>query len=189
MVNLKPITDAIFEDAKARAEKIKEDARLQAKALKEQAEVEMERMQRDFEEKLSGEIDRMYSAKNAQLRDKEKITLLMIKASAVKNAAMLAADRICSLDETEYREFIKRLLKSAELEKDSLVLLNEKDKKRLDAKIFLPARVADECIHTKGGFKVLGKDADFDFTIEAILEEKFDEISDRIGRIYEEGEP
>lgn len=189
MVDLKPITDAILADAKIRAEKIMEDARAAADAVKTETQKEKEYMRRDFENRLSGEIDRIYSAENAQIRDRERTTLLKVKAEAVKKAAEISAERICGLDDSQYLEFIKGLLKSAEIEKDSVVFLNERDKKRLDKKMFAPARVSDECIDTKGGFKVSGKDADFDLTIEAVSEEKFDEISHQIGRIYEKGEP
>lgn len=189
MVDLKPITDAILSDARVRAEKIKEDAHILTADIKAQTEQEKERLRNDFEERLSGEIDRIYSSKNAQIRDTEKSALLKIKADSIKKAADLAINRICELDDDKYQEFIKGLIKRAEFEKNSVVFLNERDKKRLDKKYFAPAMVAKECIQAKGGFKVVGKDADFDLTLEALLEEKFDEISSRIGRIYEEGEP
>lgn len=189
MVDLKPITEAILADAEGRAEGIKEETYAILNDIKAKAKTEMEHIKEDFENRLADEIDQLYSAENALIRDRQRTALLKAKDRAVKIAAEAAEMRICQLDNREYHEFICGLLKRVEIEKDSVVFLNERDKGRLDEKIFAPASVSDKCIDAMGGFKVSGKDADYDMTIEALLEEKFEEISCRIGRIFEKGEP
>lgn len=189
MVNLKPITDAILKDAETQVEKIKEEGATVEKKLIEDAESENIKMRMEFEKKLSQEIDEMYRLRETKRREQEKSTLLAVKAEAIKAAANAAAERVCALSDEEYRQFIARLIKKTELSKDSVVYINERDKKRLDKKIFAPARLSDECIKTRGGFKVVNPDADFDMTLDMLVSEKYEEICDRISKVYERGEP
>ena len=188
MVNLNPITDAILKDADAQVEKIKEAGAELEKKLMLDAEAENIKMRAEFEKKLAEEIDEMFRLREAKRREQEKSILLAVKADAIRAAANAAAERVCALSDEEYREFIARLVGKAEIRKESVVYINERDKNRLDKKVFAPARVSDECIKTQGGFKVVTPDADFDMTIETLVNEKYEEICDRIIKVYERGE-
>ena len=185
MTELEPILGAITEDAKNMAEKIKTDGENLAEQLKRQALSESERIRDEFEKKITAEIEEIHFAKNAELADVEKIAKMHAKAEAVATVKREALKRISNLLDEEYCEFIKKLVKKAELSKVSVVYLNERDKKRLPEKMFLPAKVADGVIESLGGFKAFGEKADFDFTIEAIFEEKNTEICDAVNRIYQ----
>lgn len=184
MTGLEPILQSITEDAGLLADRIKKETKESLRRIAEEAFRETEQIKAGFEKKITEEIEEIHSSKNAELADMEKIAIMNAKAQAVDAAAKEAARRIASLEDGEYLKFIKSLVKKAELDRDSRVLLNEKDKKRLPKNIFSPSVVADNAIDSLGGFKVLGKLADLDFTIEAIQDAKYNEICDAINGIY-----
>lgn len=185
MNDLEPILQAIKEDAGLLADRIRKETKESLRQIAEEAFRETEQIKAGFEEKITREIEEIHFSKNAELADMEKIAVMNAKAQAVDAATKEAARRIASLEDDEYLKFIKSLVKKADINKESRILLNERDKKRLPKSVFSPAVVAEESIDALGGFKVLGKNADFDFTIEAIRDEKYNEICDVINGIYQ----
>ena len=185
MTELEPILDSITEDAKNMAEKIITDGENLAEQLKKQALYESEQIREEFEKKITAEIEEIHFAKNAELADFAKNAKMHAKIRAVEMVKNEAANRIANLPDEEYCTFIKNLIKKTELSKNSVVYLNARDKKRLTENLFSPAKVVEEKIESRGGFKVLGENVDFDFTIEAIFEEKNAEICDAVNKIYQ----
>lgn len=188
MGDLKPIIDAISEDAAEKAEKVLEDARTQAKRLYQDFEAEKQKKREEFEKSVSDELDRIYSAQNVKMRQYAKTALLEAKAEAVKSAAVDAAEKIANLPDGEYLQFLENLYRKTDCKNGGVVYLNERDKKRVKKGIFGKSKIADRCIDTLGGFVLLDGDVEYDCTIEAISEERYSEICDSVSAVYGKGD-
>ncbi len=181
MGDLKPILDAISNDAKMRQTAIYDEAKRRIKLMNAEFDKEKEHFRKSFEDDLDREIDKIYERGRAQDNQMIKDAKVRAKADFIKEVISGVKKQIA--DDNNYSAFLSALYKNCTDTQDGTIYLNEKDKKRIKKGTFGKAKIADESILVSGGFVAEFNDLSYDFTLESIFEEKFSEICNKINEI------
>ncbi len=136
---------------------------------------------------LEKEAERIYSAEKSRNEQKLKTALLETKTRCIKNAAQNAKQKILSMPDSDYENFLKRQYEKVTTGEKGTVYLNERDKKRVKSDTFSGCTVSDKCIKTDGGFILEYDKVDYDCRIDSLFEEKYNEICDAVNSVYSEG--
>ncbi|MBO5060102.1 MAG: V-type ATP synthase subunit E [Clostridia bacterium] len=184
MGELKPIIDAIMSDAASAAEETRKGGEERIERMYAGFEEEKKAARERFEKELSEETDRIYAMERAKNNQLLKTSILAARSAAIKDAIETAKTRIAEMPDKEYCMMLERLYKKNQMGKEGVVYLNERDKKRVDSKIFPGAKIAKECIKASGGFVLSCGKISCDCTLEGLIEERYNEICDNISAIY-----
>lgn len=183
MGDLQPVIEAILKDAKIRAAAILEDAESRINTMHTELLKEKTDARERFLKELDSETEQIYEKERMRDRQLLKNACLKAKTDSIKEVIVAAKEEICKMSDADYCDVVSGIYKSIGV-KGGTVYLNERDKKRVKKSAFQGARIADECILTDGGFRLVFEGISYDCTIESIFEEKYSEICDRINAIY-----
>ncbi len=176
-------------------ERIIEKAQAEAKEflLKEKEEIEKEKklyresLKEEFDRKLKTELGKIENEVKRKI-DQKKLELdravLSKKRVMLDELFALAMEKFLSIDSAKYAEFLEKLILKDAPVGDSLIIVNEKDKKivndkfiaKLNKKLGKGRKVAlsDETAQIKGGCIIKSNDVEIDDSIETLLSDERD---------------
>lgn len=184
MGSIQPIIDEILAEAKEMEASIRLEAEEELKRLRLEFSADSEALRTDFEKKLEYETDIMYkkaeALKNRMMRD----AVLSAKTHAIDRACRTAIAKIADLPENRYRKILSDMYKKNQT--GGVIYLSERDQKRMKASDFQGAVISDKAIKCVGGFLQVIENISYNCTLEAVLEERYSLISDRLAGIFTE---
>ena len=183
MGDLESVLEAILNGAKTRETEIYDNLKRRINIINMEFEKEKSALRERFQKELEKETDSIYESSRAKDRQMIKNAEIKAKSDFVLDVISSAKERIYELEDIEYAQFLKGIYKECADEKENLVYLNKEDKKRALKGVFGRSKIADEDICAKGGFVAVCKNIRYDFTLDSIFEEEYDEICDKINAL------
>lgn len=187
-MSVEKITSKILEDAKAQADAITLDANLRAEGIvneaKENAESLFESYKTRGEEEKLKLIDRKKSV--AEI-DGRKITL-GVKQEIIDKAFKIAAEKIASMENDKYIDFLFEKIKASGIREGEIVM-NPTQREEIGTKLveklnqnlasdaeFKGFTLSDETVDAVGGFMVKKGQIYMNGTLENLIEEEYGNI-------------
>ncbi|MDD7513218.1 MAG: V-type ATP synthase subunit E family protein [Clostridiales bacterium] len=187
-MSVEKITSKILEDAKAQADAITLDANLRAEGIvneaKENAESLFESYKTRGEEEKLKLIDRKKSV--AEI-DGRKITL-GVKQEIIDKAFKIAAEKIASMENDKYIDFLVEKIKASGIREGEIVM-NPTQREEIGTKLveklnqnlafdaeFKGFTLSDETVDAVGGFMVKKGQIYMNGTLENLIEEEYGNI-------------
>ena len=191
MSGLDKITARILDESAGKAKAVLDEARktaetITADGLRKTAE-ECERINKKAEAAVLSTAEKGQAS--AELRHKQ--ILLWGKQELMTEVIDTARKRLDSLDDGEYREFIIKLFKKHLPSQDAELKLNARDKERLGESVLSELKslaeqhgaklsLSDEPCNIRNGFVLSYGGVEENCTVEALLEQSMEELSDKV---------
>ncbi len=186
-MSVEKITSKILEDARAQADAITGDAKLRADGIIKDAQEKAEKLLEDYkargEEEKGKLIDRKKSVADI---DGRKLTL-EVKQRIIDKTFALASEKIASMDEDKYIDFLVGKIEKSGI-KDGDVVMNSQQREKIGPKLVdeLNKRISgaedrgftlsEETRKMVGGFMIKQGQVYMNGTLENLLEEEQGEI-------------
>lgn len=185
MNGLDKIIEEIANDAGAEAKRITNEAKTAAKRVTDRAREEAKAFEAEAKEKAELEYKRVITRaqstgeitkKSALLREKQKIIDGILKDAYIK---------IVGLGDTEYFEFMTKLLGKYASKRGGEVILSAKDRQRAPESFIEAAKnkgltISDKTRKMDGGFILSYGDVEENCSIEALTESENDRLHDAV---------
>lgn len=178
------IIEEIANDAGIEAERITDEAKAAAKRVTDRAREEASAIEADAKEKAELEYKRVITRAQSTGEIAKKSALLREKQQIIDDILKDAYIRLVGLSDTEYFEFMTKLLNKY-ASKGGEVILSAKDKKRAP-EAFIEAvkskglTVSDKTREMDGGFILSYGDVEENCSIEALTEAEKDRLHDAV---------
>lgn len=189
MAELTRITEYIRTKAEKEADEILKAAKKQYDEELEKAEISA---QAEYNKIINEEQENAVKIKSMAVSRAEQISaknILKLKNDSINEIIESIHNIICEADNTEYFNFIKKLLdKYTECEKENTVILfNSADKARLTPEInkMLESKnitVSEEDAKISGGFILRCGKIEENCSIDALIRDKYEELTDYISK-------
>lgn len=125
------------------------------------------------------------SAKNSA-RQLEKQQALQAKQAAIAKVIECAKEKLYNLSDEKYLEIVEKMLKTyAHKNESGLIAFNEKDKGRIDEKVYSSygLSLSENSANIDGGFVLIYGGIEENCSFEAIIDSKKEELSDKIASL------
>lgn len=125
------------------------------------------------------------SAKNSA-RQLEKQQALKTKQAAIAKVIECAKEKLYNLSDEKYLEIVEKMLKTyAHKNESGLIAFNEKDKGRIDEKVYSSygLSLSENSANIDGGFVLIYGGIEENCSFEAIIDSKKEELSDKIASL------
>ena len=125
------------------------------------------------------------SAKNSA-RQLEKQQALKTKQAAIAKVIECAKEKLYNLSDEKYLEIVEKMLKTyAHKNERGLIAFNEKDKGRIDEKVYSSygLSLSENSANIDGGFVLIYGGIEENCSFEAIIDSKKEELSDKIASL------
>lgn len=192
MTGLENITNSIIADANAAAEKKLSEAKMRISETESEYSAEIAHLEKLSEEKKQAAKKRaaenLESQKRSLARDKSLSLLQSVSSEIISEAK----DKIKSLPDAEYFDLLKEIYKNNAENGDAEILFCEKDKKRMPDGFInelctIGPKVVLSADNAPGeGFILRRGRVEQNCTIDAIFEDKKNELADIVAAHYKE---
>ena len=125
------------------------------------------------------------SAENSA-RQLEKQQALKTKQAAIAKVIECAKEKLYNLSDERYLEIVEKMLKTyAHKNESGLIAFNEKDKGRIDEKVYSSygLSLSENSANIDGGFVLIYGGIEENCSFEAIIDSKKEELSDKIASL------
>ena len=184
----------ILEDGEVQAEKICAEAKAKSDEILKDAALKAQNSAKEIElaaEEKARNLNNIASS-NASLVARNMI--LKAKRDEIDNTVNGISEYILSLDDGKYFDVLYRMAKSVSVDGGE-ILLNEKDLKRMPSDFVsrmkdagVNASVSDTPADISGGFILRNKDIEMNCSVDAVIEDRRNEIEDFINESIFKGE-
>ncbi len=200
-VEKKSVYNKIIERAEAEALEIKEKGREKAEQITaqviEDTKEKISKLLQDAEEKN----DDLVKTKTAEFEQTSKQKVLSKQKEIVKNTFNIALEKLLSLDDEALKNLVVSYMKKVNIDADINILVNKVDhikyqrlfSSKNDSDLDILSKLlgnkdyhitlSSEEAHIKGGFIVIGKYYDVDYSYEAILDNLEEELITEVSKM------
>lgn len=187
-MSVEKITSKILDDAKAQADAITLDANLRAEGIVNEAKGNAESLIESYKTRGEEEKIKLIERKKSVAEiDGRKITLAL-KQEIIDKAFKVAAEKISSMEDDKYVEFLVEKIKASGV-KSGEIVMNPNQREKIGAKLVdrLNKTIAadagnkgftlsEETIDAVGGFMVKDGQIYMNGTLENLIEEEYGKI-------------
>ena len=187
-MSVEKITSKILEDAKAQADAITLDANLRAEGIVNEAKGNAESLIESYKSRGEEEKLKLIERKKSVAEiDGRKITL-GLKQQIIDKAFKVAAEKISSMEDDKYIEFLIEKIKSSGV-KSGEIVMNPNQREKIGAKLVDRLNqtfgtdvgnkgftLSEETINAVGGFMVKDGQIYMNGTLENLIEEEYGKI-------------
>lgn len=195
-MSLEAIVDRILSDARQRASQIEEKSRVEIRSIRSQCKETLRALReasRKKAEKLAeDQRERMVSMAQLDIRKE----VLALKQDMIQMAFEKTISQLLEGDEERYSNLLKMLILNADPEGDEEVILNQKDRQRMDngfIRVLNQAlvkagkkgelKLSPESRPITGGVILRRGRKEFNCSVESIIYAKRDELEGTVARI------
>lgn len=186
MNNLEKIISHIEADGINEAQAIIKAANEQAQEIVNAAMEEAKKITSEITmDAIKKEKQIIDSAKNSA-RQLEKQQALKTKQAAIAKVIECAKEKLYNLSDEKYLEIVEKMLKTyAHKNESGLIAFNEKDKGRIDEKVYSSygLSLSENSANIDGGFVLIYGGIEENCSFEAIIDSKKEELSDKIASL------
>ncbi|HEX30665.1 TPA: hypothetical protein ENG04_11350 [Candidatus Poribacteria bacterium] len=193
---LEDILRKIEEDARREADKILSEARARAKEILHSAEQEAERIRENLLEEARREAQTHKSRLISMAQLDMRKEILQEKQNLIDQVFQIALERLVGMEDEEYRELIREMLKQVAEHGDEEIILCERDKSRI-SQGFIQAlnkelesegkpgklSIAEETGDFSGGFILRRGKIELNNSFDALLQAAKDEMRSELSQI------
>ncbi len=182
MNDIKNITDKILADAQLFADEVRKNAQQHAEEIVSSYRAQADNAFRGAVEKAQRDADEAVSRAKSALQLKERNLILGAKCEILDEVFDKAAARIVNMPSDEYINLLIEWFKTAADDRDTVILLNERDLKAVGQRFFDEAsRIFSEKFESRtlelspvsvkidGGFILKSGDIEINATVKAVL--------------------
>ena len=187
-MSVEKITSKILDDAKAQADAITLDANLRAEGIVNEAKGNAESLIESYKSRGEEEKLKLIERKKSVAEiDGRKITL-GLKQQIIDKAFKVAAEKISSMEDDKYIEFLIEKIKSSGV-KSGEIVMNPNQREKIGAKLVDRLNqtfgtdvgnkgftLSEETINAVGGFMVKDGQIYMNGTLENLIEEEYGKI-------------
>jgi len=193
---LEDILRKIEEDARREADKILSEARARAEEILHSAEQEAERIRENLLEEARREAQTHKSRLISMAQLDMRKEILQEKQNLIDQVFQIALERLLRMEDEEYRELIREMLKQVVEHGDEEIILCERDKPRI-SQGFIQAlnkelesegklgklSIAEETGDFSGGFILRRGKIELNNSFDALLQAAKDEMRSELSQI------
>lgn len=194
MTGLEKIIEKIMDESNANCESIISKANEQASEIAEQAKQQGEKLAAEISAKAEKQVDNIEKTAKSGAQMRFSNALLATKSELINSALEKSLEALNGMPDKEYFDSLKKLAVANAQPKDGVMLLSEKDIKRLpsDFEAAINSAVASsgakitvnkQPAPIKSGFILVYGDIEINCTFDALLESYRDELKDKVCEI------
>lgn len=195
-MSLEKILERIAGDAQKEIDRITERATSNAEKTIQEAEKEAEILKAESLQRAKEEAAQRKERMIAMARLDFRKRILGEKQRAIDTVFQEAIEKLCNLEEDEYRALMKRMLLSGVQTGEEEVILAQRDKTKLTSSFIDELNeelrnnekkgnltISEETREISGGFILRGGDIELNSTFESLLESSRDELESEVGQL------
>ncbi len=195
-MSLEKILERIAGDAQKEIDRITKRATSNAEKIIREAEEESEILKAESLQRAKEEAAQRKERMIAMARLDFRKRILDEKQRAIDVVFRGAIEKLCNLEEDEYRALMKRMLLSGVQTGEEEVILAQRDKTKLTSSFIDELNeelrnnekkgnltISEETREISGGFILRGGDIELNSTFESLLESSRDELESEVGQL------
>lgn len=187
MAELEKLTGYIIQKANDDAALIKENAQKDYDAVVNAASAEAEKISSDVISKANDEAALTEQRAVSALVQKKSKAILALKNSAVESVISDAKEIIVNMSDSEYSDFMLRLLNKSVTGEEGVLSLNERDSKRVSKEFMSAAgkhKLTLDTVYSNitGGFVLKYGAVEINCSVEALFRDRAEEFTDYINK-------
>lgn len=190
-MSVENITASILKDAEAAAENALLNANKTSQEIIEAAKKEAESIVSVKVEKAEKEAENLKNRKTSAAELQKRKTVLGAKQDAIKKSFDVALERLKSMPEDKYMEFLVNGIIRAPYS-EGMIILNNSDRNRIGEKLIKSVNdilksekftLGNETVNSSGGFILKSGSVEVNSTFETLLDSVKDELTNEIANV------
>lgn len=190
-MGIEKITSRIEGDARAQADSILNRADKQGKKIVEDAEAAKEQILKDAEKNGKIDKEKIIAQKKAVADIDGRKMVLEKKQSLINDCFVEAADKIASMEQSSYVEFLVSIIKESGVKKGRIIL-NERDRSKIADALMAAVEkeipdgtfvMSEETGEFKGGLLIRQGKVYLNGTVESYVNEAKEEMASEIAKV------
>ena len=191
MSGLEKITEHIINKANAQAEKIINTAQQKADEIILSAKKDAEDFKNAENLKIASECEKIIQTAESENRQHTRRAMLQAKSRAISQIIEDAKKTVKNASPEEYKKILLTILKKSVSDIEGEILFSLKDKKIIDSEFIKQTekisdgklKISEDFCDIDGGFIIKYGKIDINCSIDAIFEDKYNELTDLVNSI------